>query len=192
MKIQDINDPSNQVANALDFTLSSLVGDFNRNVSYQDNIMEFVRVTMDSIAEHQSIPYVSIKFNGVQLMENQRVYSFVGSDFFETASVEDCDNAVNHILLFITQAQNTIRRIREDVKQEIREQISGDEIHHLDRMADMIKFKMSDYSKTFCGSFVRLLLMRSEQQYSDAFYQDKTLNVEITTMPDGTLSIRHH
>lgn len=182
MQILDISEITTQVSHALDFTLSHLIADFNTNFSTLENTSHFSKVALGDVTTHRTIPYVSGTFNGIQIMQRQRTYSFVGFDFFETAPVEYVYNIVNAMLFYFDLAIKHMKNLRDTVQAEVQrvsnfapEDFPEDVVCELNK----ISFTPSSYAKTILGSFIRLYFLRVEGAYSDGFYQDTALQFEI-------------
>lgn len=173
-----------QLSIALDFALSQLVPFFNENYPPYYNTKEFSRAGLRSVHETKSIPRVTVIFNKRKIAENQRVYSFVEQDFFELATVEQCRDMVSRMSDFLYISLSAMSSLLEEVSTEIVKkhglQVDPDQLAEVKRkMANDLTFDMSDFSKTLFCSFVRLLLIRSLGEYTDSFYQDQVLQVEI-------------
>lgn len=182
MQILDISEITTQVSHALDFTLSHLIADFNTNFSTLENASHFSKVALGDVTTHRTIPYVSGTFNGIQIMEKQRTYSFVGYDFFETASVEDVYEIVNAMSFYLNLAILHMKNLRDTVEAEVQrvsnvtpEDFPQEVVSELNK----ISFTPSTYAKTILGSFIRLYFLRAEGAYSDGFYQDTALKFDI-------------
>lgn len=173
-----------QLSIALDFALSQLVPFFNDDYPPYYNTKEFSRAGLRSVHETKSIPRVTVFFNKRKIAENQRVYSFVEQDFFELASLDQCNDMVLRMSDFLYISLSAMSSLLEEVSTELvkkhGQQVDPDQLAEVKRkINDDLTFEMSDFSKTLYCSFVRLLLIRKLGEYTDSFYQDEVLQVEI-------------
>lgn len=173
-----------QLSIALDFALSQLVPLFNEEYPPYHNNKEFSRAGLRSVHETKCIPRVTVYFNKQKIAENQRVYSFVEQDFFELASVEQCTSMISRMSEFLHISLSTMTSLLEEVSTEIVKRHSAgvppDQLAAFKRrIAEDLSFEMSEYAKTLFCSFVRLLIVRNLGEYTDSFYQDKILEVDV-------------
>lgn len=173
-----------QLSIALDFALSQLVPFFNEQYPPFYNTKEFSRAGLRSVHETKCIPRVTVFFNKQKIAVNQRVYSFVEQDFFELATVEQCDSMVSRMSEFLHISLSAMASLLDEVSNEITKKHGSavDPVQLEDfrrRIAADLTFEMSDFAKTLFCSFVRLMLVRNLGEYTDSFYQDRILEVDV-------------
>lgn len=184
MNLTTPSEVKTQLSIALDFALSQLVPFFNENYPPYYNTKEFSRAGLRSVHETNCIPRVTVFFNKRKIAENQRVYSFVEQDFFELATVQQCNDMVSRMSDFLYISLSAMSSLHEEVSTVIvkkyGQKVDPEQLAEVKRkMLSNLTFEMSDFSKTLFCSFVRLLLIRSLGEYTDSFYQDQVLQVEI-------------
>lgn len=187
MKLTDPTEIKVQLSNALDFALAHLVPFFNKDQPPQINTREFANAGLSSVHATAAIPRVSVTFNNIPFAENQRVYSFVNQDFFEMSTMEQCGGMVLMMADFIQLSLRTMDELRNGVYAEVMKklgsaQISDEEIAVVKKkITDDIgfTFQASEFSKTLFCSFVRLMVVRQLGEYTDSYYQDKVLEIDV-------------
>lgn len=184
MQLTNFSDVPDFTSHALDFTLSHLISCFRDDADPIKNITEYSKHSLDSIIQTESIPLITIFLNGKLIMEKQRVYSFVGCDFYETASIEDAERIVERMLFYVCRAQSYLNHFKTDVAKDIVGIIEGEIPTEVAAKLNMLKLNMSSFSKVALGSFVRLYLLRRAGEYTDAFFQNEVLKVDIKTSDD--------
>jgi hypothetical protein len=187
MKLTDPTEIKVQLSNALDFALAHLVPFFNKDQPPQINTREFATAGLASVHATAAIPRVSVTFNNVLFAENQRVYSFVNQDFFEMSTMDQCGGMVSMMADFTQLSLRTMDELRIGVYGEVMKKlgsvdISEEEIKTVKKkIADDIglTFQASEFSKTLFCSFVRLMMVRQLGEYTDSYYQDQILEIDV-------------